>query len=90
MLLLDETVRSIPGAAAPRRVNLMWKERPASTDQIDADKLHYLMARGLSKEQATQLMVEAAFQPVLDRLPREWRGLVRRELEWRLNQCPSW
>lgn len=91
VLLLDETVRSIAVPLLLAGEDDVEGEHAASAGQIDADKLHYLMTRGLSKEQATQLMVEAAFQPVLDRLPsEEWRGLVRRELEWRLNQCPSW
>jgi Fe-S cluster assembly protein SufD len=90
VLLLDERARSIAVPLLLAGEDDVEGEHAASAGKVDAKKLHYLMARGLSERQATQLLVEAAFQPVLDRLPSDaWRALVRQELGWRLSQCPS-
>ena len=40
-----------------------------SVGKMDEDKLFYLMSRGLDLADAQRLGVEAAFQPVLDRIP---------------------
>ena len=38
---------------------------------MDEDKLFYLMSRGLDLSEAQRLVVEASFNPVLDRIPEE-------------------
>ena len=38
---------------------------------MDEDKLFYLMSRGLDLAEAQRLVVEASFNPVLDRIPDE-------------------
>ena len=38
---------------------------------MDEDKLFYLMSRGLDLPNAQRLIVEASFNPVLDRIPDE-------------------
>ena len=39
-----------------------------SIGKIDENKLFYLMSRGLDMQEARRLVVEAAFNPVLDRI----------------------
>jgi Fe-S cluster assembly protein SufD len=43
----------------------------ATVGQIDKQQLFYLMSRGMSREQAEQLIVRGFFQPVLDRIGSE-------------------
>ena len=45
---------------------------------MDQDKLFYLMSRGLDLAEAQRLVVEASFQPVLERIPEE---ALRQEIE---------
>ena len=40
-----------------------------SVGKMDENKLFYLMSRGLDMAEAQRLVVEAAFNPVLDRIP---------------------
>ena len=42
-----------------------------SVGKMDEDKLFYLMSRGLDLSEAQRLVVEASFNPVLDRIPDE-------------------
>lgn len=44
-------------------------QHAASTGKIDENKLFYLMSRGLSELEAKKLMVEATFNPVIQKLP---------------------
>lgn len=44
-------------------------EHAASAGQMDGDKLFYLMSRGLSEREAKKLIVEAAFNPIIDKIP---------------------
>ena len=56
-----------------------------SIGRLDADKIFYLMSRGLDKSEATRLIVEAAFNPVIDRIPDEnLRGALIDNLQRRL------
>ena len=68
VIVLSETVRN-------RSVPLMLSgedevdgHHAVSVGRIDSDKLFYLMSRGLDKIEAEKLIVEAAFNPVLERL----------------------
>ena len=42
-----------------------------SIGKMDEEKLFYLMSRGLDLADAQRLVVEASFNPVLDRIPDE-------------------
>ena len=42
-----------------------------SVGRLDEEKIFYLMSRGLDESQAQRLIVEAAFAPVVDRIPDE-------------------
>jgi FeS assembly protein SufD len=46
-------------------------QHAAATGRIDAQRLFYLMSRGLSEMDAKKLLIEAQFRPVTDRIPDE-------------------
>jgi FeS assembly protein SufD len=46
-------------------------QHAASTGKIDENKLFYLMSRGFSEQEAKKLIVEAAFNPITERIPLE-------------------
>ncbi len=43
----------------------------SSVENIDEDKLYYLMSRGLDERSAIKLIVEGIFRPVIDEIPDE-------------------
>ncbi len=54
----------------------------ATVGQINEEHMFYLMARGLSRQEAEKLIVEGFFEPVIEKIPLEElrekiRGLVR-------------
>ncbi|KHM52526.1 hypothetical protein NZ47_04390 [Anaerovibrio lipolyticus] len=49
-----------------------------SSGKINEDKLHYLMSRGLSPAEARELVLEAAFNPVLELIEDE---VLRQEID---------
>lgn len=56
-----------------------------SIGRLDEDKIFYLMSRGLDKSEAERLIVEAAFNPVVDKIPDEnLRGELLDNLQRRL------
>lgn len=55
----------------------------ATVGQIDEEHMFYLMARGLSRQEAEKLIVEGFFEPVIQKIPLEElrekiRGMVRK------------
>lgn len=44
-------------------------QHAAATGKIDADKLFYLMSRGLSEIDAKKLIIKAQFQPTVEKIP---------------------
>lgn len=44
-------------------------EHATSTGKPDEGKLYYLMSRGFTEKEAKRLLVEAAFAPILDKIP---------------------
>ena len=42
-----------------------------SVGRLDEEKIFYLMSRGLDKSEAERLIVEAAFNPVIEKIPDE-------------------
>ena len=74
----DEEVTILSPNARNRSVPLMLSHEgdvdghhAVSIGNIDADKLFYLMSRGLDEYAAQQLVVEASFAPVLARIESE-------------------
>ena len=54
----------------------------ATVGQVDEEQLFYLMARGLARPEAEQLIIEGFFEPVLERIPAEsLRALVTQAVE---------
>jgi len=72
----DARTDSIPGLEI--EANDVRCTHGSAVSQIDREEVFYLMSRGIPKPVAEQLIVNAFFQPVLDRIPH---GRVRHRLE---------
>lgn len=60
-------------------------QHAASAGRVDEDKLFYVMSRGFSKGEAMKLIVEASFNPVIDKIPfDDIQDIIRREIHNRL------
>ncbi|CAM2853865.1 Fe-S cluster assembly protein SufD [Hathewaya histolytica] len=60
-------------------------QHAASAGKIDAEKLFYLMSRGLSEKESKKLIVEASFKPIIDSIPvKELREKIEEEIHRRL------
>lgn len=60
-------------------------QHAASSGRVDKNKLFYLMTRGFSEKEAEKLIIEAAFNPIIDKIPlkdirEEILDSVRRKL----------
>ena len=56
-----------------------------SIGRLDEEKIFYLMSRGLNESEAERLIVEAAFNPVVDKIPDDnLRGELLKNLQRRL------
>ena len=65
-------------------------QHAASTGKIGADRLFYLMSRGLSEAEAKKLMIEAQFRPVTDQIPDEsLRSAVMNDVSERVSGLES-
>jgi Fe-S cluster assembly protein SufD len=81
-LLLSDTARadSIPGLEI--LANDVRCTHGATIGYVEPEQLYYLMTRGLPELEAQRLIVEAFFEPVLDRIPLESvRARLRGEIE---------
>ena len=70
-MILDRTAKSdaVPGLEIDN--NEVKATHSASVAQIDEEQLFYLMARGLSRDEARKMVVLGFFEPVLSRIPVE-------------------
>lgn len=85
VILLDKTVKSDAVPLLLCSEDDVEGQHAASAGQIDADKLFYLMSRGLDEKQAKKLIVEASFNPIIDKIPIEGlRNLITEEIQRRL------
>ena len=65
-------------------------QHAASTGRIDAEKLFYLMSRGLSEFDAKKLMIEAQFEPATQKIPDDdLRAAISDYVKKGLNQIES-
>lgn len=81
-LLLSDQARadSIPGLEI--LANDVRCTHGATIGHVDDEQMYYLMARGLPRTEAQRLIVEAFFEPVLERIPLESvRTQLRAEIE---------
>lgn len=85
-LLFDDTSVSntIPKIQSDNATAIVAHE--ASAGKIDESELFYLMARWLTKDKATTMIVNGFFSSVIKKLPLEYAGelnkLVELEMEW--------
>ncbi|SFL50530.1 Fe-S cluster assembly protein SufD [Halanaerobium salsuginis] len=85
VLLLDKTVISDSIPALFCEEDNVEGEHAVSAGQIEKEQLFYLMSRGMSKSEARQLMVEAAFNPILAKIPlNDLKGSVINEVKTRI------
>lgn len=85
VLLLDKTVDSDSIPALFCEEDNVEGEHAVSAGQIDQQQLFYLMSRGMSKAEAKQLMVEAAFNPIFDKIPlNDLKGSVINDVKTRI------
>ena len=71
-LILDQQSRSDTFPKNEIRNNESYIEHEATVSKIDEDQLFYLMSRGLSQEQATQMIVMGFINPFAKELPMEY------------------
>jgi len=54
----------------------------ASISSINDEQLYYLQTRGISKEEAAQMIIDAMAEPVIQRIPEaDVQGIIRKELQ---------
>ena len=71
VVLLSPTVRNRSVPIMLSHEDDVDGHHAVSIGKMDEDKLFYLMSRGLDLADAQRLVVEASFNPVLDRIPDE-------------------
>jgi hypothetical protein len=84
VLLLDPTVKSDAVPLLLSEEDDIQGGHAASAGKVDPDQLFYLMTRGLSEQEATQTVVKASFQPIIDELPSELRRNIQDNIKRRL------
>ncbi len=70
----DSLANSIPSLKID--ANDVQASHGDSTSKVDENQVYYLMSRGLSKEQAEKMIVEGFFDPLLSKVPEEFRNAV--------------
>lgn len=87
VLLLDKTVDSDSIPALFCEEDNVEGEHAVSAGQIDQQRLYYLMSRGMSEKEAKQMMIEAAFNPIFDKIPlSDLKGSVINEIKNRIRE----
>ena len=71
-LILDKESRSDTIPLNQTRNNASTLEHEATVSKISEDQLFYLMSRGLSKSQATEMIVMGFLEPFTRELPMEY------------------
>jgi Fe-S cluster assembly protein SufB len=84
-LILDEISRSDTYPIMNVKENSAICEHEASVEKIDEEKLFYLAARGIKKEDATGLLVNGFIDPIVQEIPLEYsvelNRLINMEME---------
>ncbi len=77
-LLLSDEARAELIPSLEISANDVRASHGATTGQIDAEQLFYLMCRGIPEDEARRLIVQGFFEPVLDKIPsNELRARLR-------------
>ncbi len=80
-LLLSDQARAESIPSLEIAANDVKASHGATTGQIDAEQLFYLMCRGVPEEEARRLIVQGFFEPVLEKIPsNELRARLRRSI----------
>ncbi len=86
VILLSETAWANAIPALVIENNDVQANHAAAVGQVSEDQLYYLMSRGLSREEAFQMILEGFFEPIVSAFPDELvakrvRGKVQERLE---------
>jgi FeS assembly protein SufD len=85
VILFDKTVKSNAIPLLLCSEDDVQGQHAASAGKVDSEKLFYMMSRGFGKEEAMKMIVEASFQPILDKIPLEdLRKIIGDEIHRRL------
>ena len=84
-LMLDDKSRSDTYPALETEENDVILEHEASVSKISEEQLFYLMSRGLSKEQASLMIVNGFIEPLVKELPIEYAVEMERMMELELS-----
>lgn len=85
-VLLSPTVRNRSTPLMLCGEDAVEGQHAVSTGKMDENKIFYLMSRGLSEVEAKKLIIEAEFQPILEKIPViELRDTISMYLRRRLN-----
>ena len=85
VLLMDKRVESDSIPALYTEEDNVQGEHAVSAGQIDENSLFYLMSRGFTKVEAKKLLVEAAFNPIFEKIPlNDLKGSVMNEVKRKL------
>lgn len=80
-LLLSDDARAEAIPSLEIAANDVHASHGATTGQIDAEQLFYLMCRGIPEDEARRLIVQGFFEPVLDKIPsNELRTRLRQSI----------
>ncbi len=86
-LLLSDAARSEAIPSLEIAANDVHASHGATTGQIDAEQLFYLMCRGVPEADARRLIVQGFFEPVLDKIPSaELRARLRQSIVRKLTK----
>ncbi|MDP2632118.1 MAG: Fe-S cluster assembly protein SufB [Candidatus Curtissbacteria bacterium] len=80
-LILDDKSRSDTYPTMKVDEDNVRMSHEASVSKIDADKLFYLMSRGLSEVEATSLIVNGFIEPIVKELPLEYAVELNRLIQ---------
>lgn len=81
-LILDEISKSDTLPKNEIFNNESYIEHEATVSKINEEQLFYLMSRGLSKEEATQMIIMGFIQPFSNELPMEYAVELNRLLKY--------
>lgn len=85
VILFDKTVKSNAVPLLLCSEDDVKGSHAASAGKVDSEKLFYMMSRGFTKEEAMKMIVEASFQPVIEKVPfEELRLIIAEEINRRL------
>lgn len=88
VLLLNEGVHSDAIPALLCDEDDVVGEHAASAGQVDANKMFYLMSRGMEETEAKKLVIQGSFSSVIDRVPDLLKDEIERQIELSLRKEP--